>query len=117
MADCTCPLDRDGAVEDCPIHGFGIVQGSRYWQHRNKVAELGDVLRYRGELHEVIGVGEGKHVILAPVNGRSCAQCGNTHHVTVLERAPIFQDYAEPVATLKRAGQDTDRGAGEPRDG
>lgn len=33
-----------------------------------KRADLGAVLRYDGELHEVIGVDEGRSLILAPVS-------------------------------------------------
>lgn len=65
-----------------------------------KRAELGMVLRYSGELMEVIGISEGKCVILAPINKEPCPTCGNRFHVEMLERAPLFQDRAEPVATL-----------------
>lgn len=66
-----------------------------------KRANLGAVLRYDGELHEVIAIGEGKTLILAPINKPPCEHCGNRFHQHLKEDAPLFQDGAESVQTLK----------------
>jgi len=49
----------------------------------------------------VIGVNECRNLVLAPVNKPACSECGNRHHVHVNEHAPLFQDHAEAVNTLK----------------
>jgi hypothetical protein len=66
-----------------------------------KQADLGAVLRYKGELHEVIGVNECRSLILSPVNKPACPGCGNRHHIHVNEHAPLFQNHAEAVKTLE----------------
>jgi hypothetical protein len=71
-----------------------------------KQADLGMVLRYKGELHEVIGTNDSRSLILAPVNKPPCPTCGDRGHVYVNEHAPLFQDHAEPVQTLEVPGQD-----------
>lgn len=65
-----------------------------------KRAEVGQVLRYDGELVEVIGIADGRTVIMAPVGAPTCPACQHTRQLQVLEDSSLFQEHARPVETL-----------------
>ena len=50
-----------------------------------KTAELGDILKYDNKLVEVVGIAEGKTIIMKPLNTSSCDKCGHEQEIHVLE--------------------------------
>lgn len=70
-----------------------------------KRAELQQIVRYKGELCEVVALGDGRTVYLRAVNAQPCPHCGRTDDPpALLENSPLFQDNVEPVATIVEAG-------------
>ena len=65
-----------------------------------KRADIGAVLRFDGELHEVIAIADRRLLILAPIDKAPCESCGNRFHAHVVEESPLFQNGAEAVKTL-----------------
>lgn len=66
-----------------------------------KRAELNQIVRYKGELCEVVALGDGRTVYLRAVNAQPCPHCGRTDNPpALLEDSPLFQDNVEPVATI-----------------
>lgn len=65
-----------------------------------KRADINAVIRYDGELHEVVAVSTGRMLILQRVGGEPCPTCGSGGLIHVLEDSPLFQENAEPVRTL-----------------
>ena len=58
------------------------------------------ILKWKGELVEVIGISEGKVIHMRPVNEKPCEHCGKIKQYDVLENSPLFQENAEAVNTL-----------------
>lgn len=65
-----------------------------------KRAALGDVVRYRGTICEVVGIAEGKTVILREVGQKPCPTCHRPPNHELLEHAPLFQSEVEAVHTV-----------------
>lgn len=66
-----------------------------------RITGPGVVLRYDGELHEVIGIAEGRTIHLRSLERGPCEACGRQPDVEILEHAPNLQDHVEPVETLQ----------------
>jgi hypothetical protein len=66
-----------------------------------KRARLGDVVRYRGELCEVVAIGEGTTVIMSEIGKPDCPACGRRPHHEMLEHSRIFQDEVKAVHTVE----------------
>lgn len=65
-----------------------------------KHAELGDVLLYEGELARVIGIGQGRTVVLEFPDAEPCPSCHTEKRVHLLEDSRLFQDGVQPVQTI-----------------
>jgi len=65
-----------------------------------KRASLKQIVRYNDELHEVVGIGDGRTITLAPVPDEPCPHCGWHQHVHLLEHSRLFQDSVKPVETI-----------------
>jgi len=65
-----------------------------------KITELGALLRWRGELMEVVSWTDGRVIYMTPVGAERCKHCGELKEVAVVEASPLFQENAEPVETL-----------------
>lgn len=70
-----------------------------------KRAELNQIVRYQGELCEVVSIGEGRTVHLKPLLASPCPTCGLVAEPQLLENSPLFQDGVEPVPTIADGGQ------------
>lgn len=67
-----------------------------------KRAEIGQVVLFGsdGQLMEVIGIGEGRTVMLRPVCRQPCPSCGSIGDVHLLEGSPLFEAEVHPVKTI-----------------
>lgn len=65
-----------------------------------KRAEIGAVVRWKGELVEVIGIADGRSIIMRPIGAEPCTLCGHVGDIEVLERSPLFQENVAAVATV-----------------
>jgi hypothetical protein len=65
-----------------------------------KRADLNQVVRYEGKLMEVVAIGEGRTITLAPIGGQPCPRCGSQGFVDLLEHSPLFQNGVKPVKTI-----------------
>lgn len=79
-----------------------------------KRAALGDVVRFRGALCEVIGHSEGRTIVIREIGKDDCPTCGRAPTWEWLESCRIFQDEVEPVQTIlddaPRSGRGTSDG-------
>ena len=69
-----------------------------------KTAELNDHLFYDGQLVKVVGIAEGKMVIMEPIidaNDHTRAGEYIERPIYVLEHSKSFQECAEPIPTIK----------------
>ena len=66
-----------------------------------KTAKLGALLKWEGQEVKVVGIAEGKTIIMEPVGARPCNGCGYTEQYHILEHSPLFQENAEPILTLE----------------
>jgi len=69
------------------------------WLPRSEDA-LGAVVRYEGEIYEVIAIGDGRTVYLRRPGDGECPTCGQVPTVSVLENSPLFQNCVRPVSTV-----------------
>lgn len=70
-----------------------------------KTAKLSDLIQFEGVLMEVVGIADGKTLILAPVDKTTCSECNREHGILhILEGCPNFQKGAEKVETLTETG-------------
>lgn len=68
-----------------------------------KRAELGDIFLYNGDLVKVIGINDGQRsIIFQDVDAEICECCGEIKQYNIIESSPLFQDYSEPVKTIKQ---------------
>lgn len=65
-----------------------------------KRAALGQIVRWKGNLHEVIAFADGREVVLRPINKAPCSLCGDLGDVHLVEASPLFQNGVKPVATI-----------------
>lgn len=65
-----------------------------------RVDEPGTVLLYDGKLARVIGIAEGRTIIMQFVDDDTCQTCGHEPGLNVLEHSPRFQEHVEPVSTI-----------------
>lgn len=65
-----------------------------------KRAELGQVVRYKDALCEVVAIGEGRSITIRPIRQPACRHCGATGDAHLLEHAPLFQNEVLPVDTI-----------------
>ena len=70
-----------------------------------KRADVQQVVRYEGELHEIVGIGEGRTVLLRPIKDTTCPTCHRPKDKHLLEHSPMFQDNVEPVKTIQPEGE------------
>lgn len=73
-----------------------------------KTAGLGALLTYEGRLVRVIGIAEGRTLLLRPVEEVPCPTCRSEGVIHVLEQSRLFQDHAQPVETMGVIGRDRD---------
>ena len=68
-----------------------------------KTASIDDYLIYNGILVQVVGIAEGKTIILEPVleTDKQCEHCGGKKRIHILENCPNFQNMAKPINTIK----------------
>ncbi len=66
-----------------------------------RVSEPGELLLYDGELFRVVGIAEGRSIILDPVEESPCGRCEQPRRLHMLEHSPLFQDHVEPVKTVE----------------
>ena len=64
-----------------------------------KVSKPSTILKWQGELVEVIGISEGRTIHMRSLSG-ACSSCGQVKAYDFLEHSPLFQENAEPVDTL-----------------
>ncbi len=64
-----------------------------------KRAELGMVVRYKGQVAEVVGIGDGRSVMFRYVGEEPCPTCGRSSF-SLLEESHLFQDGVQPVETI-----------------
>lgn len=62
-------------------------------------ADLGQLVDYDGCLMEVVGIADGRSIILRPVREPACPRCGSTGEVHILEDSLLFQR-VKPVKTI-----------------
>lgn len=69
-----------------------------------KKVELNSVLYYGSQLVEVIGIADGRTIIMEPVikEKEACPLCNRERDesISVLEHCPAFQKSARPVKTV-----------------
>jgi hypothetical protein len=65
-----------------------------------RVTEPGTFLYYDNKLAEVVGIADGKVLILRFVSEPACEHCGRRGDLHVMEQAPQFQDHVKPVRTI-----------------
>jgi hypothetical protein len=65
-----------------------------------KTAKINDILMFEGKLVKVIGIAEGKMIIMEPVIKPISFLTVEDKSIYVLEHSPNFQNVAEPVQTL-----------------
>lgn len=68
-----------------------------------KKAELGQIVWWESQLHEVLSLGDGRTVTLKPIHGEPCPACGSDQRVALLEHSPLFQAGVSPVLTINGA--------------
>lgn len=64
-----------------------------------KRAEIGQVVRYKGRIAEVIAISTGRTVMMRYVGEEPCPTCGHST-VSLLEESRLFQDGVNPVETI-----------------
>jgi len=65
------------------------------------ISKPATILKWKGELVEVVGISEGRTIHMQSVNAEKCKLCGSVKQYDVLENSPLFQENAEPVDTLE----------------
>lgn len=63
--------------------------------------DLGAVVEYQGAFHEVVGIGEGRTIVLIPIGKEPCPTCGHDRRIGLLETSPLFQKEVKPVKTVE----------------
>lgn len=67
-----------------------------------KSANLGDVFEYRGRIFKVVAVNEGyRSLFIEPIDNKICKCCGRSEQFDVIESSPMFQNYSEPIKTIR----------------
>lgn len=65
-----------------------------------RVDEPDTILLYDGKLARVVGIAEGRTIILQFLDEQPCPTCGSEPRMHALEHSPMFQDHVQPVPTL-----------------
>ena len=65
-----------------------------------QVNDPGVLLKWKGKLVEVVGISEGKTIIMRPLKDSPCRACGKGEEYHILEHSPLFQENAETVNTI-----------------
>lgn len=74
-----------------------------------RTAKLGDMLMWEGELAKVVGIAEGKNLIIEIYEEEKCPRCKRSlgrKRFSVLEDSPLFQETAKAIQTLDIGKQD-----------
>jgi len=66
-----------------------------------RIADPSAVVRYNGDLVRVVGIGEGRTISFESLEKPPCPCCHRPYRFDLLEHAPLFQDGAEAVETLR----------------
>lgn len=70
----------------------------------NNKAQLGDYLKWNGELAEIVGEVDLPMVIISPLKPKKCAHCGGDlgrEQIHVVLDSPLFSQNTEAIPTIK----------------
>ena len=65
-----------------------------------EVTKPSTILKWKGEVYEVVGTSEGKVIYMQPYGAKPCEKCGEVKEIAIVESSPLFQENAEPVVTI-----------------
>ena len=61
----------------------------------------GSIIKFQGELCEVVGIATRKVLFIREINATACEKCGEIKEYAVVEESPNFQGSVEAVKTLE----------------